>query len=144
AGHGLQIATYYSLGGGFVVSEEEAQAGHAGGNEPAGPVPHEFGSAAELLAIGRRPGPATAGDGRRNRAARRPPAQTRAGAGRPPPRRTPGWTASGPSWSGASSAAAGARASCRAGFRSDAGPASYSATSRRAPRRPTRWPRSTG
>src|SRR4051812_46006999 len=52
AGHEREAATYYSVGGGFVVSEEEAEAGHAGGNTPAGPVPHEFGSAADLLEIG--------------------------------------------------------------------------------------------
>jgi L-serine dehydratase len=79
AGHGLESATYYSLGGGFVVSEEEADAGHAGGNEPAGPVPHEFGSAAELLEIGRRTGLLIADIVRRNEAAWRLPAETDAG-----------------------------------------------------------------
>src|SRR5262245_26217426 len=66
AGQRLVSATYYSVGGGFVVSEEEAEAGHTGGNEPTGPVPHEFGSAAELLEIGRRTGLSIADIARRN------------------------------------------------------------------------------
>lgn len=79
AGVGLASETYYSVGGGFVVSEAEAQAGHVGGNEPAGPVPHEFGSAAELLEIGQRTGLSIADVVRRNETAWRPPAETNAG-----------------------------------------------------------------
>jgi L-serine dehydratase len=79
AGRGLQSTKYYSVGGGFVVSDEEAEAGQAGANAPAGPVPHEFGSAAELLEIGRRTGLSIAEIVRRNEAAWRPPAETDAG-----------------------------------------------------------------
>jgi L-serine dehydratase len=79
AGLGLAGETFYSVGGGFVVSEAEAEAGHAGGNEPSGPVPHEFGSAAELLEIGRRTGLSIADIVRRNETAWRPPAETDAG-----------------------------------------------------------------
>ncbi len=52
AGGTLAGDTYYSVGGGFVVSEAEAEAGHTGGDEPAGRIPHDFGSAAELLELG--------------------------------------------------------------------------------------------
>jgi L-serine dehydratase len=78
---GLELAeeTYYSVGGGFVISEAEAAAGQAGGNEPAGPVPYEFGSAAELLQIGRRTGLSIAAVVRRNETAWRSPAETEAG-----------------------------------------------------------------
>jgi len=44
--------TYYSIGGGFVVDEAQAQAGRAG--TPEVTLAHEFDSAAELLAICRR------------------------------------------------------------------------------------------
>src|SRR4051794_30004236 len=78
---GVEVAneTYYSVGGGFVVSEAEAEAGQAGGNEPNGPVPHEFGSATELLAIGRRTGLSIADIVRQNETAWRSPAETEAG-----------------------------------------------------------------
>jgi L-serine dehydratase len=79
AGAGLADETYYSVGGGFVVSEAEAEAGHTGGSEPPGAVPYEFSSAAELLEIGRRTGLSIANVVRRNEAAWRPPAQTDAG-----------------------------------------------------------------
>jgi L-serine dehydratase len=79
AGHGLASATYYSVGGGFVVSEAEAQAGHSGGNEPPGPVPHGFSSGAELLEIGRRTGLSIADIVRCNETAWRAPADTEAG-----------------------------------------------------------------
>ena len=78
-GHELAGETYYSVGGGFVVSEAEAEAGRAGENEPADPVPHEFGSAAELLEIGRRTGLSIAGIVRRNETAWRTAAETDAG-----------------------------------------------------------------
>ncbi len=55
SGDAIVSEVYYSVGGGFVVREDEA----AGGRETANarqPVPHEFASAAELLAIGRRTG----------------------------------------------------------------------------------------
>lgn len=50
----LAGSTFYSVGGGFVVTEEEARAGRTGGHEPVGPVPFDFATADELLAIGRR------------------------------------------------------------------------------------------
>ncbi len=46
--------TYYSVGGGFVVDEAQAQAGSTGGAER--PLRHEFDSGAELLAACRRHG----------------------------------------------------------------------------------------
>src|SRR4051812_21760081 len=78
---GVEVAneTYYSVGGGFVVSEAEAEAGQVGGNEPNGPVPYEFGSATELLAIGRRTGLSIAAIVRQNETAWRSPAETEAG-----------------------------------------------------------------
>ncbi len=56
AGAELAFETFYSVGGGFVVSEQEAAAGRAGGNERPEAVPHDFHSASELLDIGRRTG----------------------------------------------------------------------------------------
>ncbi len=79
AGMELANETYYSVGGGFVVSEAEAEEGLAGGIEPAGPVAYEFGSAAELLEIGRQTGQSIAALVRRNETAWRPPAETDAG-----------------------------------------------------------------
>jgi L-serine dehydratase len=79
AGGALACDTYYSLGGGFVVSEAEAEAGHSGGNEPAGRIPHPFGSAAELLEIGQRTGLSIADIVRENETAWRPPAETDGG-----------------------------------------------------------------
>ena len=58
AAHGadgvLYENTYYSVGGGFVVDEAQAQAGQTGRRRR--PLRHEFDSAAELLAICRRHG----------------------------------------------------------------------------------------
>ncbi len=48
----LVAQEYYSVGGGFVVTAEEAEAGQTGGSEPRHPVAHPFTSAADLLAIG--------------------------------------------------------------------------------------------
>ncbi len=75
-GASLATQTYYSIGGGFIVTEEEARAGRTGGNEPLGPIPYEFRTAAELLAIGRRAGLSIADIVRQNETAWRPPAQT--------------------------------------------------------------------
>jgi L-serine dehydratase len=72
----LSQEVYYSLGGGFVVREGEAP-GAAG--DAAKPVPHEFASAAELLAIGQRTGLAIADILAANEASRRPAAETEAG-----------------------------------------------------------------
>jgi len=75
----LAQETYYSVGGGFVVSEREANEGATGGNEPAAPVPHEFHSAEALLAIGRQTGLSIAEIVRRNESAWRPDHETNAG-----------------------------------------------------------------
>jgi L-serine dehydratase len=79
AGATLGGDTYYSVGGGFVVSEAEAEAGHTGGEEPPGPIPYDFRSAAELLEMGRRTGLSIAHIVRRNETAWRPLAETDAG-----------------------------------------------------------------
>ncbi len=52
----LAEAAFYSVGGGFVVGEEAVAAGHGAGNERPEVVPHDFHSANELLALGRRTG----------------------------------------------------------------------------------------
>jgi L-serine dehydratase len=78
-GAALRGETYYSIGGGFVVTEAEAEAGHTGGSRPASPVPHPFASAEELLDLGRRRGMSIAAVVRANEIAWRPPAETDAG-----------------------------------------------------------------
>jgi L-serine dehydratase len=55
-GEVLAAETYYSVGGGFVVREDEAAAGHGASNERPEIVPYDFHSAAELLDIGCRTG----------------------------------------------------------------------------------------
>ncbi|MFO0864496.1 MAG: L-serine ammonia-lyase [Gemmataceae bacterium] len=76
AGQTLLQDTYYSVGGGFVVSEAEADAGQAGGSLPAGELAFEFASAEELLAIGRRTGLSIADIVRKNETAWRSAAET--------------------------------------------------------------------
>jgi L-serine dehydratase len=66
--------TYYSVGGGFVVKEGETTAAISDQE-----VPHIFGSAAELLAIGRKTGLAIAEIMTANEAAWRPLHETNAG-----------------------------------------------------------------
>jgi L-serine dehydratase len=78
-GEPLALKTYYSVGGGFVVSEEEAAAGLTGGSEPPRPLPYPFSSAAELLAIGEQTGLSIAGIVRANETAWRPVAPTDVG-----------------------------------------------------------------
>ena len=51
-GHPVTEAEFYSVGGGFVVSRAEAEAGETGASAPPEPVRHPFRTAAELLAIG--------------------------------------------------------------------------------------------
>jgi L-serine dehydratase len=75
----LASETYYSVGGGFVVSEAEAAAGRTGGNDPPAPLPYPFASAAELLEVGRRAGLSIAEVVRANEAAWRPAVDTDAG-----------------------------------------------------------------
>ena len=55
-GRELAAETYYSVGGGFVVTEAEAAAGQGGATGPARPLRHDFRSAADLLLIGRETG----------------------------------------------------------------------------------------
>jgi len=74
AGDVLAEETYYSVGGGFVVKEGDAT---AGGDDR--PVPHEFASAAELLAIGRQTGLTIADVVATNEAVWRPDHETDAG-----------------------------------------------------------------
>lgn len=79
AGASLAITVFYSVGGGFVVSEAEAEAGFLGGSDPPAAVTYPFASAAELLSIGQRTGLSIAGIIRENEKAWRPPAETDAG-----------------------------------------------------------------
>jgi L-serine dehydratase len=79
AGGVLLGETFYSVGGGFVVTDAEAQAGLTGGSEPSGHVPHDFASAAELLEKARGAGLSIAELARRNELAWRPAEETQAG-----------------------------------------------------------------
>ncbi|MFO0961166.1 MAG: L-serine ammonia-lyase [Isosphaeraceae bacterium] len=79
SGNALAVDAYYSVGGGFVVSEAEAEAGQTGGNAAPGEVLYPFGSAAELLAIGRCEGLSIADIVRKNETAWRSPEETDAG-----------------------------------------------------------------
>jgi len=76
AGGVIAAEEYYSIGGGFVVTAAEAAAGHTGGNAPRGPLPHEFASGEDLLAIGRTTGLSIAAIVRANETAWRAPAET--------------------------------------------------------------------
>ena len=76
AGGVLHEATYYSIGGGFVVDEAQAAAGGTGA--PAAAVPLPYASAEALLALCRRHGLRVADLVLRNEAAWRPEADTRA------------------------------------------------------------------
>jgi L-serine dehydratase len=70
---------FYSVGGGFVVSEAEAESGQTGGNAPPRAVPYEFCSAAQLLQIGWDTGLSIAALMRANESAWRAPEETEAG-----------------------------------------------------------------
>ena len=72
----LASETYYSVGGGFIVNEREAAAGHTAANERPERVPYDFHSAEELLAIGRHTGMSIADIVRANEAVWRTPAET--------------------------------------------------------------------
>ena len=74
SGDVLAEETFYSVGGGFVVREGEST-----GGGPASRVPHEFTSANELLAIGRRTGLAIADVVAANETTWRPAPETDAG-----------------------------------------------------------------
>ncbi len=72
----LRKQTYYSVGGGFIVTEAEARAD----TQPeTTPVPHVFGSAAELLALCREHGKSISQLMLENEIARRPEAEVRQG-----------------------------------------------------------------
>jgi L-serine dehydratase len=79
AGVELACETFYSVGGGFVVSEHEAAEGRTGGNERPETVPQDFHSAAELLDIGKRTGLSIADIVRINEQVWRTPAEIDAG-----------------------------------------------------------------
>lgn len=70
---------FYSVGGGFVLSADEAAAGETGGRKPERPVPHPFGSAAELLATAGQTNQTIAGIVRANECAWRSADETDAG-----------------------------------------------------------------
>lgn len=78
---GMPVASniFYSVGGGFVISEAEAAAGAEGVAGPPNPVPYPFTSAAELLKTGRRKGLSIAEIVRANETAWRAPQETDAG-----------------------------------------------------------------
>ena len=75
----LAQETYYSTGGGFVVSETEAEAGHLGLGSADVSLPYPFASADELLRIGRETGLCIADIVYANERAWRTPAETDAG-----------------------------------------------------------------
>ena len=72
--------TYYSIGGGFVVTARELD--HPRGGEDGPPVPHPFETAADLLARARATGKSIAALQRENEAARRSMAEIDAGLAR--------------------------------------------------------------
>ena len=53
SGSEIQSGRFYSIGGGFIVSDEEAQARDSGIGSAAPAVAHDFASSVELLAIGK-------------------------------------------------------------------------------------------
>lgn len=59
-GDSLAQETYYSVGGGFVISETEATHGQAAGPNLTASLPYEFNSAEELLTLGQASGLAIA------------------------------------------------------------------------------------
>jgi len=79
-GDALVAETYYSIGGGFVVTAAELEAGPAAGDGP--PVPYPFTTAAEMLAMARAAGRSVAALKRANEQARRPGPEIDAGVAR--------------------------------------------------------------
>jgi L-serine dehydratase len=71
--------TYYSVGGGFVLSEAELVAAEAGQQPAEAAVPFPFGTAAEMLAMGDASGLSIAEMKRRNEAVRHPGSGLEAG-----------------------------------------------------------------
>jgi L-serine dehydratase len=78
-GTDVACGTFYSVGGGFVVGEEEAAAGQGASNERPEAVPYDFHSATELLAFGQRTGLCIADMVRANEAVWRSPNDLNAG-----------------------------------------------------------------
>src|SRR5262249_38814522 len=76
-GHEVSARTYYSVGGGVVLGEDEAGAPQI--VPDATPVPHPFLSGAELLAQAHRSGLPISGVMMANEVVRRPEAEVRAG-----------------------------------------------------------------
>ena len=76
AGAALHAEEFFSVGGGFVVTRTELEAGETGATPSPEPVPHPFGTAAELLALGKAHGLAIADILRANETAWRPAAET--------------------------------------------------------------------
>jgi L-serine dehydratase len=72
----LANGEFYSVGGGFVVSREEAESGETGAAPPPRPVRHPFDTAAELLATGHEHRLSIADVVRANELAWRPAADT--------------------------------------------------------------------
>jgi L-serine dehydratase len=75
-GASLAGGEFYSVGGGFVVSRDEAEAGATGATPPPAPVCHPFDTAAELLATGREHELSVAEIVRENELAWRPAVET--------------------------------------------------------------------
>ena len=78
-GRELHTEEFYSVGGGFVLTTNEAEAGRTGGSDPTHALSLPFTSASELLAIGREHHLSVADVVRRNEEAWRPASETEAG-----------------------------------------------------------------
>ncbi len=76
AGATLLAEEFFSVGGGFVVTRRELEAGETGATPSPEPVRHPFGTAAELLAVGKAHDLAIADILRANETAWRPAAET--------------------------------------------------------------------
>lgn len=75
----VAVGEYYSVGGGFVVTAAEAEAGQTGGTPPEGAIPYHFDTAEDLLVIGQEHNLRLADIVRANETAWRPPERTEAG-----------------------------------------------------------------
>lgn len=76
SGQTLHSEEFYSVGGGFVVTSAEAEAGHTGASEPESEVRYPFASAQDLLDIGKQHGMSIAQVVEANETAWRPAAAT--------------------------------------------------------------------
>ncbi len=75
-GEAIADEEFYSVGGGFVVTTAEAEAGHTGATEPDGEIRYPFTSAEDLLILGRTHGLTIADIVRANETAWRPADET--------------------------------------------------------------------